>query len=104
MACTRMARAPCRHVVGYLAGSKSHLPAQQSDGDLRPMLRPGQFEGYPRWRERLRWWGIASAALGLTPLVHIRWGVRTGRLSDHEISATRVDTVGGGSNLSSRPG
>jgi hypothetical protein len=40
----------------------------------------------PHWRERLRWWGIASAALSLTPLVHIRWGVRTGRLSDHEIS------------------
>ncbi len=25
-------------------------------------------------------------AMSLTPLAHIRWGVRTGRLSDHEVS------------------
>jgi hypothetical protein len=38
------------------------------------------------WRERLRWWSIATGAMSLTPLVHIRWGVSTGRFSDHEIT------------------
>jgi hypothetical protein len=51
-----------------------------------PCFAAVSMKATPRWRERLRWWGIASAAMSLTPVVHIRWGVRTGRLSDHEIS------------------
>ena len=43
----------------------------------------------PRLQERLRWWGIATAAMSLTPLVHIRWGVHTGRISDHEVSVRK---------------
>ncbi len=41
----------------------------------------------PRWPERLRWRFATSAAMSMTPLVHIRWGMRTGRLSGREISA-----------------
>jgi len=39
-----------------------------------------------RWPDRLRWWGIATAAMTLPSLVYVRYGVRTGRLSDHEVS------------------
>lgn len=54
-----------------------------------PCFAAVSMKATPHWRERLRWWGIASAAMSLTPLVHIRWGVRTGRLSDHEITVRR---------------
>ncbi len=39
-----------------------------------------------RWPDRLRWWGIATAVMTLPALVYVRYGVRTGRLSDHEVS------------------
>ncbi len=38
------------------------------------------------WPDRLRWWGIATAVMTLPSLVYVRYGVRTGRLSDHEVS------------------
>lgn len=38
------------------------------------------------WPDRLRWWGIATAVMMLPSLVYVRYGVRTGRLSDHEVS------------------
>ncbi len=40
----------------------------------------------PLWSDRLRWWGIATAVITVPSFVHVRYGVRTGRLSDHEVS------------------
>ena len=62
------------------------------------------YKAAPRWPERLRWWGISCGLITLSPLIHIRWGVRTGRFSDHEISVreerlwpllVQMATVGG---------
>jgi membrane-associated phospholipid phosphatase len=39
-----------------------------------------------RWSDRLRWWGIAAAVMTLPSFMHVRYGVRTGRFSDPEIS------------------
>jgi membrane-associated phospholipid phosphatase len=44
------------------------------------------YKATPRWPDRLRWWAISCGLITLSPIIHIRWGVRTGRLSDHEIS------------------
>ena len=54
-----------------------------------PCFAAVSMKATPHWRERVRWWGIASAAMSLTPLVHIRWGVRTGRLSDLRLALRR---------------
>jgi hypothetical protein len=51
-----------------------------------PCVAAVSWQASSCWAERLRWWGIASLAISFTPFVHIRWGVRTGRLSDHHIS------------------
>jgi len=40
----------------------------------------------PRWRDRMRWWVLSCGLITMVPLIHIRWGVRTGRISDHDVS------------------
>lgn len=44
------------------------------------------YSASPRWPERLRWWALSCGLVTLVPFIHIRWGVRTGRLSDHDVS------------------
>ncbi len=44
------------------------------------------YKAAPRWPEWARWWAISCGLITLSPFIHIRWGVRTGRFSDHEIS------------------
>jgi len=44
------------------------------------------YKATPHWPEWLRWWAISCGLITLSPFIHIRWGVRTGRFSDHEIS------------------
>lgn len=51
-----------------------------------PCFAAVSWRAAPTWRERFRWWAVASLAMSLTPFVHVRWGVRTGRLSDHDVS------------------
>jgi membrane-associated phospholipid phosphatase len=51
-----------------------------------PCFAAVSYRASPHWSQRLRWWSIASLAMSLTPFAHVRWGVRTGRLSDHEVS------------------
>ncbi len=57
----------------------------------------------PRWPTRLKWWSLSCGLMTLVPLIHVRWGVRTGRLSDHDVSvrqerfvpyAAQIATVG----------
>jgi len=43
-------------------------------------------EAAPRWPQRLRWWALSCSLITLAPLVHIRWGLRTGRFSNADIS------------------
>lgn len=40
----------------------------------------------PRWPDRMRWWAVSCGLITLAPFIHIRWGLRTGRLSDPEIT------------------
>lgn len=40
----------------------------------------------PRWPDRLRWWALSCGLITLAPFIHIRWGLRTGRFSDPDIS------------------
>ena len=51
-----------------------------------PCFAAVSWKATPTWSERIRWWGISSLAMTLTPFVHARWGVRSGRLSDHDVS------------------
>jgi len=54
-----------------------------------PCLAAVSCRATPRWPDRLRWWCLATAAISVTPFVHVRYGVRSGRLSDHEVSVRR---------------
>jgi len=51
-----------------------------------PCFAATSFRSTRHWPDRLRWWGIATAVMTLPSLVYVRYGVRTGRLSDHEVS------------------
>ena len=51
-----------------------------------PCFAATSFQSTQHWPDRLRWWGIATAVMTLPSLVYVRYGVRTGRLSDHEVS------------------
>lgn len=51
-----------------------------------PCFAATSFRSARHWPDRLRWWGIATAVMTLPSLVYVRYGVRTGRLSDHEVS------------------
>ncbi len=51
-----------------------------------PTFAATAIRSTPRWPDRLRWWGIATAAMTVPSFVHVRYGVRTGRLSDHDVS------------------
>ena len=51
-----------------------------------PCFAAVSWKAAPALGERVRWWGISSLAMTLTPFVHVRWGVRSGRLSDHDVS------------------
>jgi len=44
------------------------------------------YKAAPSWPNRIRWWILSCSLITLVPLIHIRWGVRTGRISDHDIS------------------
>lgn len=44
------------------------------------------YKATPRWPDRIRWWILSCSLITLVPLIHIRWGVRTGRISDHDVS------------------
>jgi len=51
-----------------------------------PCFAATSFRATSRWSDRLRWWGIATAVMTLPSFIYVRYGVRTGRLSDHEVS------------------
>lgn len=51
-----------------------------------PCYAATAYKASPRWRERARWWAISTAVMTLPSFVHVRYGVRTGRFSDAEIS------------------
>lgn len=51
-----------------------------------PCFAATSYRSASRWPERLRWWAIGVALTGIPPFVHIRYGVRRGRYSDHELS------------------
>jgi membrane-associated phospholipid phosphatase len=50
-------------------------------------------EATPGWKERLKWWGLSCGLITLVPLIHIRWGVRTGRISDSQVSVRQERLV-----------
>ncbi len=47
----------------------------------------------PRWPDRLRWWALSCGLITLAPAIHIRWGLRTGRFSDPDISVRQERLV-----------
>jgi len=51
-----------------------------------PCFAATSIRATSRWRERLRWWTIATAVMTLPSFIYVRYGVRSGRLSDHEVS------------------
>lgn len=51
-----------------------------------PCYAATAYKASPRWRERGRWWAISTAVMTLPSFVHVRYGVRTGRFSDADIS------------------
>jgi len=47
----------------------------------------------PRWPDRLKWWALSCGLITVGPFIHVRWGVRTGRLSDTDISVRQERLV-----------
>jgi len=51
-----------------------------------PCFAATSIRAAPHWRDRLRWWTIATTVMTLPSFVYVRYGVRSGQLSDHEVS------------------